>query len=49
MVKRFNNIIKPIFFEKNTYSSIIFIKKSHFMLNFANFGYKMVLCSKKTV
>ena len=30
IVKRFKNIIKRLFYEKNTYSCIIFIKKSYF-------------------
>jgi hypothetical protein len=43
MVKRFISMINLYFFEKNTYSIIIFIKKSYFALNFVNFHSRIPL------
>jgi len=47
MVKRFISMINLIFFEKNTYSIIIFIKKSYSALNFANFRSRIPLWRMK--
>lgn len=47
-VKRFKNMIKRLFCEKNTYSRIIFIKKSYFSLNSKFFHSKMELWQKKS-
>ncbi len=46
-VKRFKNIIKRLFYEKNTYSRIIFIKKSYFSLNSEKFHSKIEIWKKK--
>ena len=48
IVKRFKNILKRLFYEKNTYSCIIFIKKSYFSLNSKFFHSKIKIWQKKT-
>lgn len=46
-VKRFKNMIKRLFYEKNTNSRKIFIKKSYLTLNLANFPSKILLWKMK--